>query len=158
MPLFLFLAAVILLGSVTVAKLGGTPKIERSLQTLESGFRTRFIRFLGAAADQGKPLLVSETRRTPERQAWLYGSGRPTYVYKGVKYGRPGPWLTDRSPENPSEHQKDEAADTIPHPSSGVKADSVDAVAYLRSLEPLAKTFGLKNLPSKQDYGHWENA
>lgn len=39
---------------------------------------------------------VIETIRTPERQEWLYGSGRPDYP----EYGRPGPILTSATAEN----------------------------------------------------------
>ena len=156
MPIFLLLAVLLLAGGVAVGKvIGKSPSIIRSTEELEPGFRARFIAFVLAAKARGTPLVVAETYRAPERQAWLYGSSRASYLYNGVEYGKPdGPWLTDRSPEHPSEHQKRQAADTIP----GVKWNGDDEFrAYMMALVPLAKSFGLKNLGAK-DAGHWENA
>lgn len=157
MPVFFLVAALLLLGGVATAKVvkGLSPKIVRSLDELDPAFRKRFEAFLSAAKASGKPLIVAETWRSPARQAWLYGSGRASYLYEGFEYGRPGEsWLTDRDPLHPSEHQKRLAADTIP----GLKWKGDDEFrAYMMALVPLAKTFGLKNLGAK-DAGHWENA
>jgi len=172
MPLFFLVVGLVLLGGVATAKVfTSIPKASRDMSQLNPSFRDRAEKFLAAARAAGLPLIVTETFRTPERQAYLYGSGRPGYEFEGIVYGRPGPILTQRSPASqPSEHQKRnpdgtpgaKAIDTIPDPKNsrmpGVKADSKDAVTYLRMLEPLAAEYGLKNLPSINDYGHWENA
>lgn len=154
--LLLALVALAIVGSRVIPGLIA-PTVNRSLGALEPEFRARFEGFLSSAHAAGLPLIVSETRRTPERQAWLYGSSRASYVYKGVEYGHPGPWLTNRTPETRSKHQDGLAVDVIPHPSVA-RAESSEAIAVMKTLEPIAKEHGLKNLASIGDYGHWENA
>jgi len=59
------------------------PKQDRNLDHLHPLFREPFENWLAAVEAAGYDLLVYETFRTPQRQAWLYDAGR-----KRSPYGR----------------------------------------------------------------------
>lgn len=81
------------------------PPINRNPDDLNPEFRRRLAATLGELALRGKPFKFNEGFRTVDRQQWLYGSGRGI-ADGGVKYGREGPWLTDKNGvSNRSNHQ-----------------------------------------------------
>lgn len=72
-----------------------------SLSELLPHVRDRFLMGQRDLRHVGVDVVVLETRRTPERQEWLYGSGRPDFPV----FGRPGPILTNlRGANNRAKH------------------------------------------------------
>jgi LAS superfamily LD-carboxypeptidase LdcB len=109
------------------------PKQNRDMDALHADYRTRLDRFLADAKAKGFRVLVYETYRTPERQAWLYSQGRP-----GPHAGRPQvTWTLD------SLHRYGLAADMVVLAPSGAADWSAAAYARLHAACPPAK-YGLQ--------------
>lgn len=133
-----------------------TPPVYKMLYELDPDFRERVEGFLADAEAAGFPLTVSETYRSAERQAWLYGQGRPGYTYNGVNYGRPGDRITNAQPGH-GMHERRRALDTWPRGYTYRAKDWVIEDIYVK-LEPLRRKWKLKNLPGIGDLDHLEDA
>lgn len=145
------------LGRRAVAVVKEVPQV-RDLAALDPTFRPKAEQLLRDAETIGIPLKVVETRRTRERQAWLYGQGRPGYTYNGVKYGRIGLIVTKAKPGS-SRHELGRAIDVWP---KGLTYSAEDVKRAKELLERVESTcairIGLRNEPIKDDFSHFEEA
>ena len=113
----------------------------RALSSLDPDFAVRVYWLLRIARYYGVPVVITEARRTPERQRWLYASGRT----------RPGPILTNTLR---SKHLEGRAVDLDIR---GVRPDDVPQYVWdwLGSLgEWLGLTWGGRW--RLRDYRHFE--
>lgn len=154
------LALALLLGLVVwkgraLVRVTEPPQV-RELSALDARFRPKVEQLLRDAETIGIPLKVVETRRTQERQAWLYGQGRPGYTFNGVRYGRIGMIVTKAKPGK-SRHELGLAVDVWPK-GLGYKAEEVKRASELleRVEKTVASVIGLRNEPIKDDYAHFE--
>jgi hypothetical protein len=86
------------------------PPIDRDATHLSPGFRRLLAHLMADLQAAGQAFKIAEGLRTPERQSWLYASGRT----------RPGPILTQKDGSiAPSRHQSGNAADLYPCDSLG---------------------------------------
>lgn len=123
------------------------PPQVRELAQLEPRFRAAVESFLAEASAKGTKLKVLETKRSAERQAWLFAQGRT----------RPGKIVTWTMA---SRHLTGEAVDVWP---SGLgfssKTDLDSAVSILTGLRPLANKWGLDNsIPNDSGHFQWKGA
>lgn len=100
------------------------PPIDRDLTHLLPAFRVKLEVVLDQLRAEGTPFKFNEGYRSPDRQQWLWGSGRPN----AVPYGRKGPVVTHKDGvRNLSNHQGNgtvgtgQAADCYPaHPNGKI--------------------------------------
>jgi hypothetical protein len=122
--------------------------IQKSMDLLQVDFRMKVEGYMADAAAIGIPLFVTETLRTPERQAFLLGKN------DGTTYTLHSHHL----PHDPD--GKGRAADTLPKGFVGTPEGNADAVKKLQDPRMIAlrAKWGLRNLPSINDFGHLEDA
>lgn len=121
-------------------------KVQRSLALLQPDFRAKVVGYLADAKAAGFPLIVTETLRTPERQADVFATGASHTLHS-----------------THLAHDPDGLArgvDTLTADFQATPAGEKKAVNDLDGfvLRELRARWGLKNLPSIKDYGHLEDA
>lgn len=93
------------------------PPLDTDPRRLDPAFTVALAELLSLLAKAGTPFRLVEGFRSVERQAWLYGSGRPDVL----PWGRPGKWLTNADGvRQKSRHQSGHAADLYPVGKHGV--------------------------------------
>lgn len=144
-------------GALPVSTVTEPPRI-RSLDSLSAGFRPLAEKLLLGAEAIGVPLTIVEARRSNERQAWLFGQGRPGYQFNGREYGRAGEIVTKAQPGR-SRHETGDAIDVWPKGLGYSAADVKAATALLEKVErDVAAPLGLKNEPIPGDHAHFQKA
>lgn len=135
------LVSLLLVGAVAAVPTKD-PGSVRDLDALEPKFRAKVVAFLAEAKAAGTELKVLETRRTVERQAWLYAQGR-------TREGNIVTWTMS------SRHITGEAVDLWPARLGFSDLDVKAAKATLAGLRSLANKHGLSN-PVPNDEGHFQ--
>lgn len=116
-----------------------TPAQNRDLNMLNQEFRSRLERWLAAVRGAGLSVMVLETHRTRDRQAYLYGQGRT-----GVPYARDGHHVTWTME---SLHRFGLAADVVPTP-GGVISWNVPDYQRMHAAAP-PEMYGLELIRNK---------
>ncbi|MCA1010810.1 peptidoglycan-binding protein [Halobacillus halophilus] len=129
----------------------------RNMGNVQTEVRKRALEFIELAYKQRIPVQISSGFRSMEDQARLYGQGRPNYVWKGEKYGKPGKIVTKAQPGQ-SNHNKGWAIDYFIVSEDGTKALwKVDE--KWRQAASIAKSLGFSwggDWKSFPDYPHLE--
>jgi hypothetical protein len=111
------------------------PKRYDTLESLWPPFAERIRQLLAALEAKGFRPLVFETKRSPERQAWLYGFGRTHH-----RGQRPVTWKLH------SRHEVGKATDIID------KDGLWDSPPFFLALAKEAKKLGLKDASGHDDF------
>lgn len=135
------------------------PPIDKTFDNVAPDFASKVKGYMEAAKEKGYELYILETHRTHERQAWIYGQGRPDYEFNGVHYGRDGKTITNAKPgQSKHEETPGRAVDTWVKGVGFDAAGNAKATLIFGELADLRAAYGLKNLPSISDYDHLEDA